>query len=116
MTQRASSSSQRVGRLLVHGMPKLLRVLSIVGTAAMLWVGGHIILAGSDELGWHDPYDAVHDLEHEVHDVEAIGGVLGWMVNTAVSAAVGFVVGAILVFIVASLPFGKRKQAEAHAH
>ena len=85
-------------------MPKLLRVLSTVGTAAMLWVGGHIILAGTDELGWHDPYDKVHDLEHGVEDVGAVGGVLEWLVNTGASAAVGFVVGAVLVGVVSLVP------------
>jgi predicted DNA repair protein MutK len=116
LTQRGSPSAQRTGRLLVRGMPKLLRVLSIVGTAAMLWVGGHIILAGTDELGWHGPYGLVHDLEHPVQGVAAIGGVLGWLVNTAASAVVGFVVGSVIVVARSVLPFG-RKQADAgHAH
>ena len=55
-------------------MPRLLSVISVVGVAAMLWVGGHILLNGIDELGWHAPYDAVHHLEDEVHHaVEGIG-------------------------------------------
>jgi predicted DNA repair protein MutK len=109
LTQRDGSSAQRTGRLLVLGMPKLLRVLSVVGTAAMLWVGGHILLAGSDELGWHDPYDKVHDLEHGVEDIGAVGGVLEWLVNTGASAVVGFVVGAVLVGVVSLIP--KRRPA-----
>lgn len=109
LTQREGASVQRTGRLLVLGMPKLLRVLSVIGTAAMLWVGGHIILAGSDELGWHDPYDKVHDLEHGVEDVGAVGGVLEWLVNTGASAVVGFVVGAVLVGVVSLIP--KRRPA-----
>lgn len=109
LTQREGESAQRTGRFLVLGMPKLLRVLSVVGTAAMLWVGGHIILAGSDELGWHDPYDKVHDLEHGVEDVGAVGGVLEWLVNTGASAVVGFVVGAVLVGVVSLIP--KRRPA-----
>jgi predicted DNA repair protein MutK len=113
LTMRASSTSQRIGRMLVLGMPKVLRVLSVVGTAAMLWVGGHILLAGSDELGWHGPYDVVHDLEHQVHDTGAVAGVLEWLVNTAASAVVGFVVGAAIVGVLSLLPFGKPK-AEPH--
>jgi predicted DNA repair protein MutK len=108
LTQRASSSAQRTGRLLVAGMPKLLAWLSVIGTAAMLWVGGHILLAGADELGWHAPYDVVHDLEHAVHDVAGIGGVLGWVVNTAASALVGLVVGSLIVAVVSRLPFGRK--------
>lgn len=115
LAQRPSPSAQRTGRLLVVGMPKLLRVLSIVGTAAMLWVGGHILLAGAHELGWHGPYDVVGDLEHEVHDVAAIGGVLGWLVDTLASAAVGLAVGAALVGIVSLLPLGRRR-ADPGAH
>jgi hypothetical protein len=115
LTQRASASAQRTGRLLVQGMPKLLKALTVVGTAAMLWVGGHIILAGADELGWHGPYDVVHDLEEGVHDVSAIGGVLAWLVNTAASAVLGLVVGAVIVAVMAALPFGKQ-QAPSTTH
>ena len=97
LAQRSQPSSQRIGRLLVAGMPKLLSVLSLVGTAAMLWVGGHILLVGADELGWHWPYDLVHEVEHWVEDVPGIGGVLAWIINTALSAAVGLAVGTTVI-------------------
>jgi predicted DNA repair protein MutK len=113
LAQRSSPSSQRMGRALVVGMPKLLAWLSVIGTAAMLWVGGHILLVGAHELGWHAPYDLVHDLEHLVEDVAGIGGVLAWLVNTAASALVGFGVGFLVLQVVSRLPFGKK--AEAHA-
>jgi predicted DNA repair protein MutK len=106
LAQRESSSTQRIGRLLVEGMPKLLSALSIIGTAAMLWVGGHIILVGAHELGWHTPYDLVHDVEHWVEDVPGIGGVLAWIVNTAMSAVVGLGVGAIVAAVVARVRHG----------
>ena len=106
--ERPSPRSQRMGRLLVAGMPKVLEWLSIIGTAAMLWVGGHILLVGADELGWTTPYHWVHELEDVVGGVAGIGGVLAWLVNTAISAAVGLVVGAILTVVVARLPFGRR--------
>src|SRR5690606_3169906 len=63
LTRRESPRMQQLGRALVIGMPKLLAVLAVVGTAAMLWVGGHILLVGAHELGWDLPYDIVHDLE-----------------------------------------------------
>ncbi len=116
LAERSSPSSQRVGRLLVNGMPKLLAWLSVIGTAAMLWVGGHILLAGADELGWHWPYGLVHDLEHAVEDVAAIGGVLAWIVNTLASAVVGLVVGTLIATVVARLPFGGGKKAEPAHH
>ena len=99
LAQRESPSSQRLGLTLVRGMPKVLAVLSTVGTAAMLWVGGHILLVGADELGWHWPYEQVHHLEDGVHDVGGIGGVLAWLVNTSVSAVVGLAVGAVVVAV-----------------
>jgi predicted DNA repair protein MutK len=113
LTQRASSGAQRVGRLLVNGMPVLLQWLSIIGTAAMLWVGGHILLVGADELGWHWPYSVVHDLEELVHDLPA-AGVFEWLVNTAASAVLGLAVGTVVALVVARLP--KRNKAAAPAH
>ena len=101
---RNNESSQRIGLLLVRGMPKLLTLLSVVGTAAMLWVGGHILIVGAHELGWDVPYDIVHDLEDAVHDVAGVGGLLAWLVNTAVSAIVGVSVGVAVVGIVSMLP------------
>lgn len=100
LVQRDSPSQQRVGRGLVAAMPKLLATLSVVGTAAMLWVGGHILLVGSDELGWHGPYEFVHHLEEPVREISPGGGVFGWLVNTGASAVVGLVVGGLIVAVV----------------
>lgn len=117
LSQRRSRSAQHTGRLLVTGMPGLLRVLSIVGTAAMLWVGGHLLIAGSHELGWHGPHDVVHDLEHSVRELGSAGAVLAWVVNTAASAVLGLAVGAVLVtvvgFVMARLP--RRGPGPGHA-
>jgi len=116
MTRRESESSQRIGRMLVAGMPILLKWLSIIGTAAMLWVGGHILIVGAHELGWDAPYDFVHGLEESVHGVGGIGGILAWLVNTALSAVVGIIVGAIVVAIVSRLPIGQRHEPHDVAH
>ncbi|CAM3764376.1 DUF808 domain-containing protein [Isoptericola cucumis] len=103
---------QRVGRGLVSGMPKVLAVISVVGTVAMLWVGGHILLVGVDELGWHGLYDVVHHLEEGVAHVPGVGGFLAWLVNTLCSALVGVVVGAVVLAVVHVLPFGKKHGKE----
>ena len=71
----------------------------LIGTVAMLWVGGHILLVGTDELGWHAPYGIVHHWEEAVHHVGGVGGVLAWLINTAASAVIGLVVGAVVVGI-----------------
>ncbi len=111
LAQRSSRFAQNVGRGLVAGMPKVLSTLSSIGTIAMLWVGGHILLQGTDTVGWHAPYGIVHHLEDLVHHaVEGgFGGVLAWLVNTAVSAVVGLIVGAVIVAIVHALPSKRRE-------
>lgn len=96
-----SRIANKFGRGLVIGMPKLLSTLSVVGTAAMLWVGGHILLVGSDHVGWHAPYEFVHRIEEHVHHaVGGVGGALAWLVNTGVSALIGVVVGGVVLTIV----------------
>ncbi|MCG5431619.1 DUF808 domain-containing protein [Mycobacterium sp. MYCO198283] len=105
LAQRDSRFSQRFGRGLVVGMPKLLAALSVIGTVAMLWVGGHILLVGSNELGLHPPYELVHHAQEAVHSaVAGVGAVLSWLVNTAASAVIGLVVGALVLAVVHALP------------
>jgi predicted DNA repair protein MutK len=114
LAERESTGLKRTGHLLVVGMPKVLAWLSVIGTAAMLWVGGHILLVGFDELGWEWPYHLVHDLEHTVHDVPAVGGIFSWLLNTLASAIVGFAVGAIIAVVVDRL-LERRAKGEASA-
>lgn len=105
LAQRDSSVAKTIGRGLVAGMPKLLSALAIIGTVAMLWVGGHILLVGADELGWHGPYGVVHHLEEAVAQATGpAGGALGWLTNTAASAVVGLVVGAVVVAVMHGVP------------
>ena len=105
LSQRRSALSQRVGVSMVRAMPTLLSVISTVGVAAMLWVGGHIILVGLDDVGFHVLYDVVHHWEEGVHDaLGAIGGVVAWLVNTVASAVLGLVVGAVAVVVMHQVP------------
>jgi predicted DNA repair protein MutK len=99
LAQRPARAAQRTGRLLVAGMPLLLRWLSTIGIAAMLWVGGHILIAGTDELGWHGPHDVVHEMEGWVPDL----GAAHWLVNTGASAVLGLAVGLVLTQVVATI-------------
>ncbi len=104
LAQSESGSRRRIGTTLVGAMPKVLTWLSIIGTVAMVWVGGHILLVGADELGWHWPYEQVHHAEEKVHAVAGIGGVLAWIVNTGISALVGLAIGAAVVAAHHALP------------
>ncbi|GAA1791110.1 DUF808 domain-containing protein [Nocardioides hankookensis] len=104
LAERSSKAAQRIGHVLLVGTPKLLAFLSVAGVAAMLWVGGHIVLNGLDELGLHAPYDWVHHLEEAVHH-----GVQGWLVNTLASAVFGLLLGAVILGILHLVP--RRKSA-----
>lgn len=104
--------TRRLGEGLVKAMPRVMQVLSTVGVAAMLWVGGHILLVGINDLGFTPIYDFVHHLEEAA--AHAAGGFVGWLVNTLFSALLGLIVGAVVVAIAHVLPFGK-KDHEEHA-
>lgn len=105
LAQRSGSAARRIGEGMVHAMPRVLTVIGLVGTVAMLWVGGHIILVGAYDLGLTAPYDAVHHLEEAVHDATgALGAVLGWVTNTFFSAVLGIVVGAVVVVVMHLVP------------
>ncbi len=113
LAERRARVSRLVGRGLVLGMPKLLAALSAVGIAAMIWVGGHILLLGIDELGWPALYDLVHHAEEAAAEASGgLGGLVGWLVNTAGSALLGLVVGAVVVLVVHLL--ARRRTAAAH--
>ncbi|QCB28156.1 DUF808 domain-containing protein [Corynebacterium endometrii] len=99
-----------IGHLLVKGMPYVLSLIGIVGTAAMLWVGGHIIVAGLDEFGLSWPYETIH---HWSESVPA--GVVSWLVDTGASMVFGLIVGMIVLGVVSLVKplFGKNKPKDA---
>ncbi|WP_419807197.1 DUF808 domain-containing protein [Sphingomonas sp.] len=83
----------RLGRGLVRAMPVLLKTLALVGTAAMLWVGGGILIHGAAAFGWTAPEHLVHGLSH---GVAGDNGAVVWAITAICSAIVGLVVGAIV--------------------
>ena len=100
--------------MLVNAMPKLLSWLTIIGTAAMLWVGGHIILVGTHELSERFEQPWLNSIYEPVHKIEEdLGGALGWLFNTSVSAVIGLIVGGIIVAIVQRF-FHKSSNDESH--
>ncbi|TDK25713.1 DUF808 domain-containing protein [Arthrobacter crusticola] len=113
LTKKDSAGAKRIGELLVKGMPAVLAAITFIGTIAMLWVGGHIMLQGAYDLGWHAPYDLVHALEHPFAEIAVVGSFLVWLVNTLCSAVLGLAWGLVVMAVVHPLmkvlPFGKKK-------
>jgi predicted DNA repair protein MutK len=96
----AQSSTRRVrstGERIVRSMPGVFRIISIIGTVAMLWVGGHLVIANLAETFWAGPYDLLHAVTHAL---ESVGPVAMWIVDTALSGLFGLVVGLIIAAIV----------------
>ena len=101
LAERRDAASRRLGRSLLYAMPKLLTALSSLGTLAMLWVGGGILLHGAHELGWHAPSDAAHAVQHWVENAAGpMGGALGWLSYAGLSALTGLVLGALVAVLV----------------
>jgi predicted DNA repair protein MutK len=93
--------TQALGRGLVVGMPHFLRILALVGTAAMLWVGGGILLHGLEEFGVTTPGHMVHDLAHHAGEaLPAMGGAVSWLTTAALSGVLGLLAGAVTIPIV----------------
>lgn len=96
LSQRPRRTAQAIGSGLVRGVPKLLAGLSVVGTAAMLWVGGGIILHGLEEL--HILEAVPHAINDAAHSIAAAIGVAEpvteWIANAIGASIAGFVIGA----------------------
>ncbi|MXQ10337.1 DUF808 domain-containing protein [Microvirga makkahensis] len=90
--------TQGFGRGLVHAMPVLLRLLGIVGTAAMVWVGGGIIIHSLEGYGFTWLAHVIHDVAAAAsHAVPAFGGAVEWLVTAAASGLFGLLLGAVLI-------------------
>ena len=121
----AKNPVQRVrhtGTRIVRSMPGVFRFISILGTVAMLWVGGHLLLVNLGEVGVHIGADILHAIEHAL---EPAGGFIVWIGDTLFSAVAGLVAGLIIVGIVlgvarllgrkASFHEGEESPADVHA-
>jgi len=92
------SVSRGIGRGLVLGMPYFLKVLSVVGTAAMIWVGGGIIVHGLETYGLTAIGHAIHHAaEIAGHAVPFAQAGVEWIVSAAGAGVVGLVVGVVLI-------------------
>jgi predicted DNA repair protein MutK len=117
LTEKVSIAAQKFGGFLLAAMPKLLAVLSFVGTIAMLWVGGGIILHGMHELGIHGPPEWAHAAQHVVEQATgALSGVLGWITYAGLSALWGLALGFVIAILLHKvLKIGAQKEAKETA-
>jgi predicted DNA repair protein MutK len=88
-----------IGRGLVKFMPVLMWILSVVGTAAMLWVGGSIIIHGLEELGFGWLGHHIHDWAYAVGHAgpAAWEGFAEWAAKATMDGVFGLAYGLLLI-------------------
>ena len=97
MVKNSDKRIRHTGVRIVRSMPAVFRVISIVGTVAMLWVGGHLVLVNLSEVGLTFLGDFIHGIEHAL---APLGGVVVWLGDTTVSAIAGLLLGLVIVGVV----------------
>ncbi|MEM1400155.1 MAG: DUF808 domain-containing protein [Pseudomonadota bacterium] len=94
-----SAPVRALGSRIVHSMPAVLIFISTIGTAAMLWVGGNIIVHGLHDLGWHWPYEEIKGLAKAAAS-SLSGGFAGftqWLVTAGIDGVIGLAWGLCLI-------------------
>ena len=105
LARRPGSGSQALGRGLVAAMPRVLSALSIIGTAAMVWVGGGIIVHGMEAFGFTAiPHIIHHAAEVAAASAGALSGVIGWLVGAIGSGIVAIVIGGVIAGLLHLIP------------
>jgi predicted DNA repair protein MutK len=102
LAQRRSKAVQAIGRGMVKAMPVIMSVLSWVGIAAMIWVGGGILVHGAEVFGLAAPAHWIHDAAEAA--THAAGGVLGWIAGAAGAGIVGLIAGLLIAGVLHLLP------------
>ena len=111
LSRKASAAARTTGHALVRAMPVLLQALSHIGVAAMVWVGGGIILHGLEAFDLGAIPHAVHNLaEAAGHRAPFAPGAVEWLISAIASGILGLIVGAVIVGVLHLLP------RKSHAH
>jgi predicted DNA repair protein MutK len=101
MARGKLSLTRAIGRGIVKGMPFLMKALLIIGTAAMIWVGGSIVIHGMHALGLHEPYSTIHHLaEGAAHSLDTAVGFVTWAVTAFFDGIFGLALGLALIPVV----------------
>ena len=107
MAKRGSAARQAIGRGLVNFMPSLLAALATIGTAAMLWVGGQIVLHGLHEYHIGGIAEALESLAHSVAGGLPLEGLWTWLIKATGDGIFGLLLGSVIVGVLHFVP-GKR--------
>jgi predicted DNA repair protein MutK len=107
LAQCRLSLTRSFGRGLVKSMPYVLKGLTLVGTAAMLWVGGGIIVKGLENFDFDTLPYWIEKVSELAGHTAGIGAIAAWLTHAIGSAAVGFVLGGAIVSVMHLIP--KRK-------
>lgn len=86
------------GRWIVKGVPKLLAILTVIGTAAMLWVGGNIFIHGLHELGIHQPFAWISSFSTILAGQVTLSlrSATSWLVTAFADGVFGFILGSLI--------------------
>ncbi|MDK8692613.1 DUF808 domain-containing protein [Corynebacterium sp. MSK158] len=104
------NGNSTIGTALVKGMPVVLDIIGVIGTAAMLWVGGHIVVKGLHEFGMDQPHEFIASVTENISN-----GALAWLADTGMSMVCGLVLGTVVATIVMAVKasFGKTSATSA---
>jgi uncharacterized protein len=108
LTQRSNAGSQALGRGMVKAMPVILDALTRIGTAAMLWVGGGIIVHGLEHFHFSPIPAWVEAASHWAATAPGVGPVTGWLAFALGSALVGLAVGGVIAGVLHFIPAKKK--------
>lgn len=101
LARRGRGVLAALGRGIVKWMPAFMQALTIIGTAAMLWVGGQIIIHSLHMLGQHEPYETIHHIaEAAAHAVPRWPGIIGWATQATLDGLFGLALGLVLIPVV----------------
>ena len=104
-----------IGHGLVKGMPILMTVLAVVGTAAMAWVGGGILIHGLEHYGHTALPDGIHHIADMAgHAVPMAAGVVAWSVTAFLHGIIGLCAGWLIVLAIKAISAARGRTAGAH--
>ena len=92
---KRNNGESALGTALVKGMPVVLDIIGVIGTAAMLWVGGHIVIKGLHDFGADQRYGFIHSVTDNIST-----GALTWLADTGMSMVFGLILGTVVATVI----------------